>query len=100
MEREGKHVLETPYGFCVYELGSDYCYLEDIYIDRSARRKGLASEMNEAVEIIAKHRGCKKMFGSVAVNAKGSHESLLTVLSAGYRLSHVNGNTVYFVKDL
>lgn len=99
-EREGKNVIEDVNGFASYIIDGEVCYLEDIYIVPDKRKRGLARQMADYITTIAKQKGCTKLLGSVASNGFGAHDSLLSLIAYDMKLSHVNGNLIFFIKDI
>ena len=99
-EREGKHTLELEYGFAVYSVDGEWCYLEDIYVEPDQRRFGKGKRLNDLIEKIAKGYKCKYMLGSISPSVKGSQESLLALIGAGYKLYSSKPDMIYFKKDL
>ena len=100
LEREGKRVIETNEGFISYSINGVDCYIEDIFVSKNYRRYGAATRMADFVSKIAKKNGCKLLFGSVVPKANGSHESMLAILSYGFKLYESRDNIVFFVKEL
>lgn len=92
--------MEVDGGFCVYELHPEHCYIEDIFVSKEFRRKGLATVLANEVTELAKNHGCKRLFGSVVPSAKGAQESLLTLLSYGFRIHEARPDLVFFVKEI
>lgn len=100
-EREGKEVLETEHGFAVwYQLNPEVVYLEDIYVDLYHRQEGLASKMADEVAKIAKEKGCTKMLGSVNAQAHGADTSIRVLHAYGMKLHSVDGQMIYFIKEI
>ena len=101
MEREGKSVFETDEGFIIYTIvPKDLVYIEDIYVVPKMRDKGLAQKLEERVLNEAKTLKCKKVYGSIDVNAKSATTSAKILFHAGYELDRVVGSVIYFKKDL
>ena len=99
-EREGKEVYETPYGFVIYELKPDYCYIQDIYVVPAMRKAKVASHLADEVTALAKAKGCKHLLGSVDPRANNAHTSLLVLLGYGMRLYKTEKDIIYFVKGI
>jgi predicted GNAT family acetyltransferase len=100
-EREGKEVLENDKGFAVYYyLDPETCYLEDIFVEVHARCEGIASQLADEICIRAKEKGCKQLLGSVHVAAHNSTVSLKVLLAYGMKLHSVNGQMIYFMKEI
>jgi GNAT superfamily N-acetyltransferase len=100
LEREGKRVIETEEGFVSYSINGVDCYIEDIFVSKHYRRSSIATKMADLVAEIARGNGCKLLFGSVVPKANGSHQSMLAILSYGFKLYESRENIVFFVKEL
>lgn len=59
---------------------ADYCYLEDLFVDESARRQGVARSLIEAVYAEAARRCCNRVYW---VTQSGNHaaQALYTQLA-------------------
>lgn len=103
-EREGLEVIETAHGFAAYEFLPHMrgYYIVQIYVKPEHRRKGAASGMADAVANIARDRGCKELWGSVAPDTKGATSSLKALLAYGFELVNVNHqkNLIMFKKEI
>ena len=100
-ERENKEILEENQGFATYRmLDGGICYIIDIYVEESARKTGLATEMANKVCEIAKKHGCSHLIGSVCVDANKPTESLKVLLAYGMELFNVQDTMIYFKKEL
>jgi len=40
----------------------EVCYLQDLFVDESARRQGCGAKLIEAVAVIARERGCARLY--------------------------------------
>lgn len=40
----------------------EVCYLQDLFVDASARRRGCGAKLIEAVAVIARERGCARLY--------------------------------------
>lgn len=104
-ERLGKSIIETDSGFATYfytthPLYGESVYIEDIYVVPHLRRTKAASQMADRIANEALDNGVKTMLGSVCPNAKGSTESLKTLLGYGMKLDCIRDGLIYFVKQL
>lgn len=99
-EIHGRHVLEKPHGFVVYEIAGDQCYIADIFVKKEHRKTCLGTIMAKEVEKIAKDAGCKKLLGSVIPTTIGSTISLKALLGYGFRLQSAKENFIWFEKDI
>lgn len=99
-EREGKEIIENDYGFCSYSLTPDGIYIENIFILQPFRKSGLAVEFEREVTKIAKEKGLKYLYSSVATNTVGATNNLNTMINHGARLHSANNSIIFVVKDV
>lgn len=100
LEREGKNVIENEYGFLVYQITQEMIYIEDIFVNKEYRLKGIGSKLaDEAIEE-AKEYGCKKCIGSVVPNTQGATDSIAAMISYGFRLQASRDNFIWLEKDI
>lgn len=99
-EIHGRHVLENEYGFVVYEITDDKCYIADIYVAHGHRRSGRAHQFAREVEVIARERCCRYLLGSVIPTTIGATESMKIILSYGMKLKSSHENFIWFEKRL
>lgn len=99
-EREGKEVLETENGFAIWFCRGEVCYIEDIFVDLYSRQEGHAAKMADQICVIAKERGCKTLLGSVNAQTNGANTSLKVLLGYGMKLHAVEGQMIYFTKEI
>lgn len=99
-EREGKRIIEEDYGFVVYQIFNDQCYIEDIFIEKQCRRAGLASELADEVVLKAKECGCKTLLGSVVPTANGATESMKALLAYGFKVQSAKENFIWFSMEI
>lgn len=100
LEREGKEIIETDYGFITYIIKNIECYIVDIYIKPELRRQNKATELANMVTEIAKDRNCAYLIGTVSPKANGSTESLKTLLSYGFELFSSSNDIIVFKKKI
>lgn len=101
MERQGKHLLVSEgKGFATYEYQENHCYIEDIYVEPEFRKQKIASHLADVIAISAKAKGYNKLLGSVCPSTKGSQESLLVLLSYGFKLLSSQDNLIYLEKEI
>jgi ribosomal protein S18 acetylase RimI-like enzyme len=100
-ERTNDSVLETEQGFVTYRYPDDKtCYIVDIYVLPEFRNKNAASELADAVSVVARDRGCTKLLGSVVPSAKKSTESLRVLLGYKMKLDSSTNDFILFSRDL
>jgi GNAT superfamily N-acetyltransferase len=99
-ERENAEVYETSKGFAVYTITAQTIYIQDIWVHPEHRNKHVATNIADAVVVIAIERGCTQMVGSVCPTAKNAHQSLQILLSYGMRLMSSQNNIIFFSMEL
>lgn len=99
-EREDKNVLENEHGFIVFKYFDEFTYIIDIYVRPEARKSHVASDLANEVCTISRALSKKYIVGSVDVRAAGATDSLKVLLAYGMRVDSVDGQVIYFKKDL
>lgn len=99
-ERLNKEVIENENGFATYLFMDDGVYVEDIFVRKEYRDKGIAKEMLDQISIIAKEKGCKKMIGTVVPSTEGSTHSLQAAFSYGFKLDSCRQNLIVYTKEI
>ncbi len=101
-ERTNDQILENEYGFATYRFleNCKTVYIVDIYVVPEMREKGIAADMANQIEKIAKEKGCTDMIGTVLPSAKGSNTSLAVLLSYGMKLHSAAQDAIILRKDI
>lgn len=99
-EREGYNIVEDDGGFATYKIDGEWCYIRDIYVKPELRKSGLASYLADMITVKAKELGCSKLLGSVSLGAFEPTASTKVLLAYGFELSHMDGNLIYFRKEI
>lgn len=100
-ERENIDMYEVPgEGFATYELIGDTCYIIDIFVVKSQRKKGAASKMADEIVKIVKKNGCTGLMGSVDVSTANPTDSMKVLLAYGMKVLGVEGKKIFFHKDI
>ncbi len=102
VERTNDQILENEYGFATYRFleNCKTVYIVDIYVIPEARVKGIATDMADQIEKIAKERGCIDMIGTVLPSAKGSTASLAVLLAYGMKLHSSAQDAIILRKEI
>lgn len=99
-EREGRSILENENGFFTYIINGEECYIEDIFIKKTARRSGLATEMASELERIAKENYCKYLTGTCVPSLNGATESIKGMFSFGFKVHSCSQDKIILIKEL
>lgn len=93
-------VFETEDGFAVYIISDQVCYIKEIYIKPEVRVQKKASDIANAIEAIAREKGCLKLLGTVVPSAKHSTQSLKVLLAYGFKLQSSQNDLIWFEKEI
>ena len=99
-EREGLNIYETAGGFATYKINGNECYIIDIYVKPELRKAGVASDIANVVSDRAKKQGCKYLTGSVDPRTNSATDSVKVLLSYEMNIHSIQGNLVFFIKEL
>lgn len=99
-EREGKEVVEIDGGFALYELGKDYIYLSDIYVEPNKRRTRLCYDLADKVSEIGKEHKCKWLLGTVDPKDPNKDRSKQVLENYGYTFSNHVDLLDWYKKEL
>ena len=99
LEREENESSETNEGFICYSINGVDCYIEDIFVSKDYRRYGATTKMADLVSEIAKKMGVNYCLDAVVPKANGSHESMLSILSYGFKLYESRDNIVFLLRS-
>ena len=102
-EAFGREVIEDESGFIsFYALpeAPQVCYMVDVYVEPEFRGKRESEALQEKVIAKAREMGCTKAMGSVNVKLSTPEKSMSIFLKYGYKLSHLNGDLIFFFKDI
>jgi L-amino acid N-acyltransferase YncA len=99
-ERLGKLTLEKEYGFVVFHFQGETCFIDDLFIVKEKRLKGLGSQLADEVAFIAKGNGLKNLICTVFPKALNSTESLAAVLAYGFKLMGSDQQYIYMKKEI
>lgn len=86
--------IETNEGFVSYLIDGDQCYIEDLYISPSHRRKKLAFHFVDQIKKIAKSHGCTTLMTTVNLTSVDPSTSLKVILSYGAKVYSSNNNII------
>lgn len=100
-ERLGNEILETDKGFAIYRFTDEKTvYIVDIYVKPEHRRHGVASDIADHIEELARGRGCTSMLGSVVASANGSTDSIRVLLAYGMKVISSGQDFILFRKEI
>ena len=99
-ELNTKDLYEDENGFLVYSINGDYFQLEEIFVKREMRNKGIASSYIKLAEEMAKEIKCKYLRGYIIAAYDKSTESIQFHMNRGFRLEKVVSGIIYIVKEV
>ncbi len=99
-EREGKSIVESDVGFATYSIVKDGIYIIDLYVKPDYRKSRIAADFADQIADIAKEKGLKKLFGSVAPSTNGSTASLKVLLAYGFKLVNSANDFIWLEKEI
>jgi GNAT superfamily N-acetyltransferase len=99
-ETKNKEIVESQKGFATYFHVADGLYIEEIFFHPDYRKTGEASALADQIADVAREKGLKRLYGSVAPSANNSTASLHVLLSYGFKLHEAGPNAVILVKEV
>lgn len=100
IEREGVNFIQDEFGFAIYKVYLDTCYIRDVFVNSDIRRWGHASKYADTISGIAKSKGCNLLTTSLSCLAKNSDISLKVIMNYGFRMCTASDNMIYFSKEI
>ena len=100
-ERTNGECLEIEHAFATYHfVGTDSLYIEDVYVVPEYRRSRKSTELWNKIVEIAKQKGITKILGSVDLSLPSRDVSIKWIYERDMRISHVQNNMLYFIKEV
>lgn len=107
-EYENVFTVSNEYGFANYsieEKDDDFCkiYIQEIYVSPNVRGIKKAHDLADLCIVDAELKtNCivNTLFGSVSFKSKDPIPSMKTILSYGYKLYKIEGEIIYFYKEI
>ena len=99
-EREGFEYIENPYGFLLYKIVGEECFIRDMFIMPEFRQNGLGSKMVDALAASAKELGANHLSSNVYVDTNGANGSLLGQLKYGFEVVSAHNNCLVLRKEI
>lgn len=99
-ETESRSIIERDYGFVTYVIKDKECYVEDVFIKKDSRGKGLSKDLEKLVVEQAIKHNCEVITGSVIPSYSTSTESMKMMLAMGYKIFKSENNFIGLYKEL
>lgn len=99
-ERQNKSIVEDENGFASYYYVGDTCYIEELFVKRGNRNKGVAKSYADKIVEEAQRKGAKQLMGSININTNNSTDSMRVLLTYGFNLQSANNNMIFLTKSI
>ena len=98
----GRSVLVHPdgHGFMTLSVEDRGIYIADVYVDPDMRGLGVARELLEMVDDMARGLGKKQLFGTVDCTTKTWRASVAAQEACGFRCAAQKGSAMLLVRDV
>lgn len=92
--------VEEPHGFILYKIIGTECYIGEIYVEKSKRQLGIASELADKVTDIALANGCTILTCETNLCGHEDELSMLSILHYGFRPIQAHNNSIRYMKEI
>ena len=101
-ERGGYTVLwdAAGEGFLTFKVNGPECFIHDIFVSESVRRKHVGKKMVMDLEVVAAREGCTFITGNVWLLAKNATEVLKAALAVGFSVTSAQNNGITVEKKV
>lgn len=99
-QRKNCEILENEYGFVVYKNTGDECFIDEMFVDESARKNGKGRELINALEQIAKSNYKKVITGNIYLNDPNCNETLISALLVGFKVVRAEHGLILILKEI
>lgn len=99
-ERDGSQIIENEYGFIIYKISGEECFIKDMCVDLSSRTSGKGRELMNELEEIARANRCTFISGTIHLFDKNANDTLKKSLSVGFLVKEANNNILVIIKDM
>lgn len=99
-EREGVDLIETEWGFAIYVIQKQECYIRDVFVYPEHRRSRECYGIADQIVAIAKEAGCTLLTGSVSPGTNNATASIEVLIGYGMKLHSSLNNLIFFSKDI
>ena len=99
-EKVNAFIYEDENGFVSVVDSGDWFFVEDVYIVKEKRDKGIMKTYEKIIIEEGKKRGFKKLGGTVHLSFNNIEESLLVYLNIGWKVAYVNDNAIDIEKEI
>lgn len=99
-ERQGAEILENDFGFIIYKLNIDECFIIDMGVDFVFRKNGKGSELLATLEKVAALEGCKYISANIHISDPGHKNTVIAALLAGFKIIKAEVGILVIVKEI
>lgn len=99
-ETNHKKVIEAEYGFVVFKVIGQECYIADAYVRPEDRRKGKIKELLDAVREHAQTHKCKYLTCNVVIDSANPTLSIQAQIKNGFKILKADQQSIYMVQEL
>lgn len=99
-ERENKEIVETDFGFALYEVDKNVIYLSDIYVVPEQRNAKKVYEIADIVTTIGRERNCNILMGSIDPKLDTADRSRKVLSNYGYVFVGHNSGLDWYKKEI
>lgn len=101
-ETEEISCIENEFGFATYQMNLEqkFCYIINLYVVPNKRNLDYASKFADEISREAYESGCIKLIGSVDLAFKDPDTSIKVLHGYGMKISSINGNKIFFEKEI
>ena len=99
-EREGKNIIEDQESFATYKIHGTECYIEDVYVQKEARKNVKAHKIVDRIAEIAKAKGVQFLTTTVSTIVGNPTASVRAILGYGFRVHSAKENLIVFIKEV
>ena len=99
-EKVNAFIHEDENGFVSVRESGEWFYVEDVYIVKEKRDKGIMKTYEKIIIEEGKKRGFKKLGGTVHLSFNNTEESLLVFLKIGWKIVSVINDAIDIEKEI
>ena len=104
LEEQNQSVICEDYGFITYHLNGAECCIWNIYIRPEFRKKGLAVELLNIVENLARSKDCKVLTGYTMLGKKNDNarftRKIKLMAQSGFLVKEMTDRDICWIKPL
>jgi len=99
-ERVNQSILWKEFGFIIYKITDQECFIVDMFIQKSARQTDAKREILDSISRIAIQSQCKVLTGNIHLSDAGATHTLKAALSYGFKVAKSGQDVLLIAKEL